>query len=100
MQCHGPDGLGSSYAPSLVDAAKALGYAHFLSVVANGKQDVNAAQQLAIPAFGRNRNVMCYIEPTYIYLCARSDGALSRGRPNEHAAKPNVFAKAEDACVD
>jgi len=100
MQCHGPDGLGSSYAPSLVEAAKALGYADFLSVVANGKQDINAAQQLAMPAFGTNRNVMCYIDPIYVYLRARSDGAVGRGRPHKHAAKPAAFAEAEDACMD
>ncbi len=27
--CHGPDGMGSTYAPSLVDALKGMDYAHF-----------------------------------------------------------------------
>jgi mono/diheme cytochrome c family protein len=44
LQCHGPDGLGSSYAPSLVDSLMSLSYPDFLSIVASGKQDVNAAQ--------------------------------------------------------
>ena len=58
LQCHGPDGLGSSYAPSLADSLKTLSYPDFLSIVAGGKQDVNAAQQLVMPSFGTNRNVM------------------------------------------
>jgi len=30
FQCHGPDGLGSSYAPSLVDSLKSLSYGDFV----------------------------------------------------------------------
>ena len=74
MQCHGPDGLGSSLAPSLTDALKGMDYNGFVSTVANGKRNVNAAQDLVMPAFGTNRNVMCYIDPIYVYLRARSDG--------------------------
>jgi mono/diheme cytochrome c family protein len=32
--CHGPDGVGSSYAPALADSLKRLDYAGFLSIVA------------------------------------------------------------------
>jgi methanol metabolism-related c-type cytochrome len=98
-QCHGPDGLGSSYAPSLVDSLKSLSYAEFLAIVASGKQDVNAAQQLVMPSFGTNRNVMCYIDPIYVYLRARSDGALGRELPEKHAPKPEAFKRAEDSCM-
>jgi len=38
LQCHGPDGLGSSYAPSLVDSSKSLSYADFVSIVVAGKK--------------------------------------------------------------
>jgi methanol metabolism-related c-type cytochrome len=99
MQCHGPDGLGSSYAPSLVDSLKSLSYPDFLSIVAGGKQDVNAAQQLVMPSLGTNRNVMCYIDPIYIYLRARSDGALGREHPDKHEPRPDAFTKAENACM-
>jgi methanol metabolism-related c-type cytochrome len=99
MQCHGPDGLGSSFAPSLVDSLTSHGYSDFLATVANGKQDVNAAQQLVMPAFGTNPNVMCYIDPIYVYLRARSDGAVGRGRPTTHDARPAAFTQAEDSCM-
>lgn len=66
MQCHGPDGLGSSWAPALVDSLKTLSYDQFLATVTNGKQNVNAAQELVMPAFGTNPNVMCYIDPIFV----------------------------------
>ncbi len=99
MQCHGPDGMGSSYAPSLVNALKSLDYTQFLTTVASGKKDVNSAQTLVMPAFGDNRNVMCYIDPIYVYLRARADGALGRSRPAEHAPKPEAFATQENQCM-
>ena len=99
LQCHGPDGLGSTYAPSLVDALKTLNYADFSSIVANGKQDVSTSQQLAMPAFGTNKNVMCYLDPIFVYLRARANGALGRGRPTKHEPKPEVFKNAEDDCM-
>jgi methanol metabolism-related c-type cytochrome len=99
MQCHGPDGLGSTYAPSLVEAFKTLSYGDVVGIVAGGKQDVNAAQTLVMPAFGNNRNVMCYIDAIYTYLRARSDGALGRGRPEDHAPRPEAYTTAENQCM-
>lgn len=99
MQCHGPDGLGSSYGPVLVNSLKYLNYGDFLATVAGGKKSVNAAQDLVMPTFGTNKNVMCYIDDIYVYLRARSDGALGRGRPDKHAPKPAAFSKAEDQCM-
>ena len=52
-----------------------------------------------MPSFGTNRNVMCYIDPIYVYLRARSDGALGRQRPEKHEPKPDAFTKAEDSCM-
>jgi methanol metabolism-related c-type cytochrome len=97
--CHGPDGMGSTYAPSLVDALKGMDYAHFAGIVVGGKKDVSASQELVMPAFGDNKNVMCYLPDIYTYLRARSDGALGRNRPPEHEPKPAAFEKAEDACM-
>ena len=99
LACHGPDGLGSTYAPSLVNALKTLSYTDFYAIVAGGKKDVSAAQQLVMPAFGTNKNVMCYVDPIYVYLRARADGALGRERPNDHEPKPEAFSKAEDQCM-
>jgi hypothetical protein len=42
---------------------------------------------------------MCYIDPIYIYLRARSTGAWGRDRPEDHEPKPAAFAKAEDECL-
>jgi methanol metabolism-related c-type cytochrome len=100
QQCHGPNGLGSSFGPSLVDALKSLSYGDFLSVVAGGKKDVNAAQQLVMPALGTNPNVMCYIDAIYVYLRARSDGAVGSQRPDKHEPRPDAFTKAEDSCMN
>ncbi len=97
--CHGPDGSGSSYAPALTDSLKALGYGEFLAIVAQGRKNVSASTDFVMPAFGENKNVVCYIDDIYVYLRARADGALGRGRPQKHVAKPPAFAKAEDQCM-
>jgi methanol metabolism-related c-type cytochrome len=99
LRCHGPDGMGSTYAPALMESMKHLGYMDFYTVVASGKQDVSAAQGLVMPANGDNKNVMCFIEPIYVYLRARADDAIGRGRPTKHAPKPEAFTKAEDECM-
>jgi methanol metabolism-related c-type cytochrome len=99
LRCHGPDGLGSSYAPSLLPSMARLSYTEFYSVVASGKKTVSASQDLVMPANGENKNVMCYIEAIYTYLRARADGAVGRGRPERDAPKPASFTKAEDECM-
>ena len=52
-----------------------------------------------MPSLGVNRNVMCYLDSIFVYLRARSDGAIGRGRPENHEPKPDAFSKAEDACM-
>ncbi len=99
LRCHGPDGVGSTYAPALIDSMKRLSYTDFYGIVAGGKKDVSASQDLVMPAEGENKNVMCYIDAIYVYLRARGDGALDRGRPQKHAPKPDSFSKAEDECM-
>lgn len=98
LQCHGPDGLGSSYAPNLTDALKTMSYADFLGIVANGKKAVSASQDLVMPSFGLNKNVMCYINPIYVYLRGRAAGVVGRGRPEKHAPVPPDFNKEVDQC--
>lgn len=97
--CHGPDGLGSSYAPALSESVKRISYAEFIEIVASGRKDVNAAKQNVMPAFGTNKNVMCYLDDIYIYLRARSIDAVGRGRPQKKAAKPASFTEAEASCM-
>ena len=99
LRCHGPDGMGSSYAPALRNSMKRLSYPEFYAIVAGGKKDVSSAQELVMPANGENKNVMCFIDDIYVYLRARADDAMPRGRPDKHAPKPASFTKAEDACM-
>ncbi len=97
--CHGPDGMGSSYAPPLTDSMKTISYLDYREVVVNGVQKVSAAQTSVMPAFGINKNVMCFIDDIYIYLRARSTDAVGRGRPAKKAAKPASFVEAETTCM-
>jgi methanol metabolism-related c-type cytochrome len=99
LRCHGPDGLGSSYAPALTDSLKTLSYNDFLGTAAAGKKAVNTAQDLVMPALGDDKNVMCYIDDIYVYLRARSNGAIGRERPAKHEPKPQGATKWEDSCM-
>ncbi len=99
LDCHGPDGAGSSYAPDLTQALQQLDYSQFIADVAGGIKSVNTAQQLVMPAFATNRNVMCFISEIYSYLRARSTGALGRGRPAKHAPDPKGFDEASYKCL-
>ncbi len=81
MQCHGPDGSGSSYAPNLVESLKNMTQEQFNETVINGRQNVTQSQQNVMPAFGHVEDVALYINDIYGYLKGRSDGAIGRGRP-------------------
>jgi hypothetical protein len=96
---NGFDGLGSSFAPSLVESLKTLSYADFTNIVVGGRKDVNTANEKVMPSCGTDRNVMCYLDDIYVYLRARSDGKLGGGRPEKHVDKPAAAAKAETACM-
>ncbi|SNX67547.1 methanol metabolism-related c-type cytochrome [Cereibacter ovatus] len=98
--CHGPDGMGSTYAPPLKDSVMRLDYYDFLATIANGKQEVGAAMNLVMPAFGTNPNVMCYVDDIWTYLRARGSGALDRGRPAKRADKTPEYAEVEKTCME
>ena len=97
--CHGPDGEGSSYAPALKGSAKTMTYQQFMEVVASGRENVNASHTNVMPAFGSNKNVMCYIDDMYVYLRARGDEAIPRGRPPKRADKPAAAIQFEKDCL-
>jgi methanol metabolism-related c-type cytochrome len=99
LRCHGPDGMGSTYAPALMNSMKRLSYTDFYATVAGGKRDISASQELVMPAEGENKNVMCFIDAIYSYLRARGDEAIGRGRPDKHAPKPASFEKAQNDCM-
>jgi methanol metabolism-related c-type cytochrome len=97
--CHGPDGLGSSFGPALVESLKKLSYEDFLEVVTNGRKNVSTSSENVMPSFGLNPNVMCFVDDIYAYLKARSDGVLARGRPEKHADKPPEAQERDTACL-
>ena len=93
--CHGPDAMGSTYAPALKDSLKTMSYGDFVGVVASGRKNGNSV----MPALGDNPNVACYMDDFYIYLRARANNAVERVRPAKHDDKPPAYAKAEDSCM-
>jgi methanol metabolism-related c-type cytochrome len=96
--CHGPDGEGSTYAPVLLESLKTMKYDDFMQAVASGREVVRADKQSKMPALGDNRNVMCYVDDIYVYLKARADGVLPRGRPAKRIEKPAAAEQHEKDC--
>jgi methanol metabolism-related c-type cytochrome len=80
--CHGPDGLGSTYAPPLIESIQRIGYDGYLEAVVNGIENVTTSEQSVMPSFGEDPNVMNYVDDIYAYLKARADGVIGRGRPD------------------
>jgi mono/diheme cytochrome c family protein len=73
--CHGPDGLGSSFGPSLVD--RPLEVDAFRAIVREGRGSGTSVMN----GFAQDANVEPHVDDIYAYLRARADGALGRGRP-------------------
>lgn len=92
--CHGPAGLGSSYAPNLVESVRRLGYEGYFNLVVNGRQ----TEVQVMPAFADNLNVMCFVDDIYAYLVARADGIIGRERP-KHGGKPDEAKERDSACL-
>ncbi|MEC5291905.1 c-type cytochrome, methanol metabolism-related [Aurantimonas sp. C2-6-R+9] len=99
LQCHGPDGLGSSFAPNLTESLQTLSYFDFVGVVVSGQQNQwNSSGNSIMPAWGEDPNVMCSLDAIYIYLRARTDGVVGRGEP-KRPAKNEAGQKAEYDCL-
>jgi len=97
--CHGPDGMGSTYAPALTNSLKTMSYGDFVSVVASGRKNVSSSQENVMPALGDNPNVACYMDDLYIYLRARAHDAVGRVRPAKKEDKPEASTQAENSCM-
>jgi mono/diheme cytochrome c family protein len=74
--CHGPDGMGSTFASPLVDRLPAI--EDFRRIVRGG---LSSSSTSAMKGFADDPNVDPYVDDIYAYLQARADGALGRGRP-------------------
>lgn len=97
--CHGPDGVGSTYAPALASSLKTMDYGTFLSIVAEGRKNLAAGKESVMPGFGENKNVYCYMDDLYIYLRARAVDGIPRGRPPKKADKPQAAKDHEASCM-
>ncbi len=97
--CHGPAGLGSSFAPNLLESVERLSYEKYLEIVVNGVVNVTTTAQNRMPAFGTNMNVMCFVDDIYAYLVARADGVLDQGRPAKKQPKPEAAKERDNSCL-
>ncbi len=78
--CHGPDGMGSTYAPGLVESLDYLSWDDFFAVVINGRDSTQGAMEgNVMPAFGEDPNVAEHVEDLYRYLAMRHEGKVRRG---------------------
>jgi len=79
--CHGPDAMGSTYAPSLMKSVQeGLSWDDFFAVIINGRYEADGAQKgNVMPAFGENSNVAPHVEDMYRYIKARADDKIRRG---------------------
>jgi mono/diheme cytochrome c family protein len=75
--CHAQDGVGSSFAPSLVDKLKEIDKERFITVLEDGY----TGQIGVMPGWKDNPNVNKRFNELYAYLKARSDGVLGPGKP-------------------
>jgi mono/diheme cytochrome c family protein len=73
--CHGPDGGGSSFGPSLI--LEPLPFARFQEIVRNG----SASGSFVMRGFALDPNVAPHVQDIWLYLRARADGTIGRGRP-------------------
>ncbi|WP_287173427.1 c-type cytochrome [Mesorhizobium sp.] len=73
--CHGPDGVGSTFASALVDRLPGI------DVFRRNVRDGVRSGASVMKGFADDPNVAPYIDDIYAYLQARADGALGRGRP-------------------
>jgi len=77
--CHGEDGVGTPYAPALVDSLKEMDYDTFAATVINGR---SRPGRNIMPAFGESTEILPHLNNVYAYLRARADGVLAPGRPS------------------
>ena len=101
--CHGPLGLGSNFAPALVESLKTMSYDDFRETVTNGRSVKQTdGSSNVMPSFGTNKNVMCFLDDFYVYLKARADGAMGPvfHRNLKKEAKAKEIREEEAACFE
>jgi mono/diheme cytochrome c family protein len=76
--CHGPAGLGSSYAPALLESLKVMTWGDFVNVVISGREGID---NKIMPSFAKNADIVANLSDIYAYLKARADGVIGANRP-------------------
>jgi methanol metabolism-related c-type cytochrome len=97
--CHGPNALGSTFAPALKDSLKTMDYSTFVATVSGGKKENKGGTLFVMPSFGEDKNIMCYLDDIYTYIKARSLDILPPGRPNGREDISDEARKAADDCT-
>jgi methanol metabolism-related c-type cytochrome len=97
--CHGPNALGSTFAPALADSLKTMDYGTFVATVSGGRTVNRAGTTFVMPSFGEDRNIMCYIGDIYTYIKARAAGAMPPGRPNGREDISDEARKTANECT-
>jgi mono/diheme cytochrome c family protein len=77
--CHGPDGLGSSFASGLIAPLPSRG--RFAAAALGGASGPRGVMR----GFSGDPNVEPYLDAIYAYLGERASGRLGRGRPGAAA---------------
>jgi hypothetical protein len=78
--CHGPAGLGSSYAPALMESLKVMSWGDFVNVVISGREGMD---NRVMPSFAKNVDIVKNLADIYAYLKARADGVIGPNRPKK-----------------
>ncbi len=71
----------------MAESLKTMDYATFYGIVVGGQQREAGGTKYIMPAFGEDKNIMCYLDDIYTYVKARSlnadgKGGMPPGRPN------------------
>lgn len=102
--CHGPNALGSTFAPGLAESLKTMDYETFFGTVVGGRIREVSGTTYVMPAFGEDRNIMCYLDDIYTYIKARSINADTEGKQGLPAGRPNgredISAEAKQKAAD
>jgi mono/diheme cytochrome c family protein len=78
-RCHGTYGQGMD-GPNLAESLQVISQAEFFNTVENGKTGTIGS----MPAWATNPAVMEGRDKLYLYLKARSDGAIGEVKPKKH----------------
>jgi methanol metabolism-related c-type cytochrome len=87
--CHGPAGLGSSYAPALIESLKVMSWGDFVNVVISGREGLD---NRVMPSFAQNVDIVKNLSDIYAYLKARADGVIGATRPQKYPKVKKMIA--------